>query len=137
MNVAETVKKIKLCTTLEELKAFESDERETVIKAVKRQREILFPSESEPSNNKEGDNSSENSVKKPENSEEPSNHIENNKTIDNFVSKIPMGCETSNIISFAEEFFGDNLKSAKLSKNNRSVVDIKLVSGEKASLQGI
>jgi hypothetical protein len=110
ITAKETIERIKKCTTLNELEAYDSDKRKSVKDALNKKRNELL---SDQSNNS-----------KP--TEESSS--ETGRDYSDFLRKIPPFCRWTQIVKFAAEYFGKEYVGY-YHENGSRMVQIKLKDG--------
>lgn len=115
-TVPKVSKYVKGLNTVEEVTAVLNDENEN-----KKRKGVIDACEERIGELTTSDDSSEN---------------ESSERAQKFLGKIPFGCKGSNVIEFANEFFGEDLKSAEHDKE-KSVVSIVLSDGEEINARGI
>jgi len=133
MNAKESIKKVKELDKVSDVTAFLNAEKEggnrlTVVDACEERIGELSVENFNPE-----DKSEDKSSEAPEEVEQMS---EEEVRVMNFFKKIPFSCRLNNIVNFAEGFFAEDLKSAKVDRE-KSIVKITLKSGKKFDARGI
>ena len=138
MNAKDTINAVKSCDTIEAVNDFLTAEksstkpRKTVIDACEeRIGELTTGSVSAPE--KSADETPA-ETPAPVRSKSPKQFTEEDKRVMDFNKKIPYSCRAKRIKEFAEEFFGEDLKSAKIENFKVFIV---LKSGRKIERQGV
>ena len=132
MNAKDTIKAVMSCETIDAVMDFLNAEksakkpRKTVIDACEeRIGELKTGGGSAPAESKD---------EAPAEKEAPKGYSEEDKRVMEFNNKIPYPCRANNIKKFAEDFFGKDLKSAKIENFKVFIV---LKSGRKIERQGV
>lgn len=130
-NAKDVARQIAKCKTLEELKAFNGDNRVTVAKARdKRISELSIINEKPAPAKKETALAKKETVPAEKGEDKPKANYSK------FLSKIKFDTRGTSVVKFSEAYFGKELKSAKHDKA-KGIVNIVLKNGDKISTRGI